>query len=46
MSETTDIDCNPSYNIEKKIVGSTFRDKKTLKNQYFMSQSKSKSSEI
>ena len=38
ISETTDIDYNLLYNIEKRTVGSSSRDKQTLKHQYFMSQ--------
>ena len=36
--ETTDVNYNSLHNIEKRIVGSTSRDKQTLKYQYFMSQ--------
>ena len=36
--ETTDIDYNSLYNIEKRIVSSTSRGKQTLMHLYFMSQ--------
>ena len=38
ISEAFDIHYNSLYNIEKRIVGSTSRDKQTLMHQYFMSQ--------
>ena len=36
--ETTDIDYNALYTMEKRILGSTSRDKQTLMHQYFMLQ--------
>ena len=38
ISETTDTDYSSLYNIEKRIVDSTYRAKQTLMHQYFMSQ--------
>ena len=38
ISETTDVDYNSMYNIEKRIVVTTFRDEQILVHQYFMSQ--------
>ena len=38
ISETTDIDNNSLYAIEKRIARSTSRDKQTLMHQYFMSE--------
>ena len=40
ISETTDIDYNSLYNIGKRTVGNTSRDKQTLMHQYFMSHNK------